>query len=344
MATKGADRLHSKIAASKARSPMPRKAGQWDDLSMDEINRRTFESLETQVEGVSGGDRTVAHDTRAMYYKTLYDNIDARNVKKSPMQAYSVDEESVKALAEMIRTSGNTTPIIVRETSTPGEYELIDGERRTKAHLLLGRTVGEQWFMIPARVFRVGDLSDEDAEYMLHAENIGQRAMTPSERANGIRVITKRLIEERRKTGDKRPEGSLKEELARQLGISPRSAQADITISQGLSDAAMELYDEGGLTKVGAEAVARLDVQRQQEVVDKVRSGELDKGDIKEFVKTRKAPSKSPVKKDLDTLVKDAIRSLKKARDVAAQDGSRADRVKVAELKDLIDLIDPDRS
>ena len=344
MATKGANRLMSQVSSSVLGGPSYRGANRWEDLPIEEINKRTFENLESRAEeGASGGDRTVAHDARSMYYRTLYDTIDARCVKPSPMQGYSVDQESVVALAELIRTSKNTTPVIVRETNTPGEYELVDGERRTRAHMLLGETVGEEWYVLPARVFRVGDLSDEDAEYLLHAENIGQRAMTPSERANGIRIITNRIIEERKARGDKRPEGSIKEELARQLGISPRSAQADITISRGLTGEAMKLYDEGGLTKNGAEAVARLDEARQIAIVEKVRSGELPKDEVNKFVKMGGKP-KTSTQKDIDALVKEAINSMRKAAKQASDSGTSADRVSLARLRELIDAVDPDRA
>lgn len=50
------------------------------------------------------------------------------------------DEEALRSLAASIATYGLQQPILVRETEDLGRYRLVAGERRLRAHRMLGRT------------------------------------------------------------------------------------------------------------------------------------------------------------------------------------------------------------
>lgn len=49
------------------------------------------------------------------------------------------DEAALQALAESIARHGLQQPVLVRETETKGRYGLVAGERRLRAHQILGR-------------------------------------------------------------------------------------------------------------------------------------------------------------------------------------------------------------
>ena len=121
------------------------------------------------------------------------DFLDARKLQRNPKNSYSLDDESIKSLADMIYTSSYTAPIAVQEIVEQDPetgarrvvYQIVDGERRWLAHCWLGQKIseeqgeeaGERWYMIPARVFRNGELADEDAEFIMHSANVGQREL-----------------------------------------------------------------------------------------------------------------------------------------------------------------------
>lgn len=61
-------------------------------------------------------------------------------IKPNPFQPRThFDEKEIASLADSIKEMGLLQPITVRETGL-GDYELIAGERRFKAHQLLGKT------------------------------------------------------------------------------------------------------------------------------------------------------------------------------------------------------------
>jgi ParB family chromosome partitioning protein len=72
-------------------------------------------------------------------------------------------QEKIEELAKSISEKGMIQPIIVRATSTDGQYELIAGERRLRAVKFLGQEE------IPAIIRRV---ADADVLEMAIIENI----------------------------------------------------------------------------------------------------------------------------------------------------------------------------
>jgi hypothetical protein len=67
--------------------------------------------------------------------------IDARTLTPNSDNYFDIDEESIIALSDLILETGYTDPIIVRETEIDGKdaIEIIDGERRTRAHMHLAK-------------------------------------------------------------------------------------------------------------------------------------------------------------------------------------------------------------
>jgi ParB family chromosome partitioning protein len=93
-----------------------------------------------------------------------------------------MDEEALHELAESIRTQGLMQPILVRPIGQ-GNYEIIAGERRSKAARLAGL------FEVPVLV---RDVADENAAVMALIENIQREDLNALEEAHGVQ----RLIDE----------------------------------------------------------------------------------------------------------------------------------------------------
>jgi ParB family chromosome partitioning protein len=84
-----------------------------------------------------------------------------------------MDEGSLYELAESIRSQGIMQPILVRPVG-PGRYEIIAGERRSRAAKLAGLSV------VPVLVKEV---PDEAAAVMALIENIQREDLNPLEEA-----------------------------------------------------------------------------------------------------------------------------------------------------------------
>lgn len=107
----------------------------------------------------------------------------------------SIDEASLRALADSIRTSGVMQPVLVRpahdrenndranEYST-ARFELVAGERRWRAAQQAGLET------IPAIVVT---LSDEDAAAWGIVENVQREDLNPMDRAHGLRALAERF-------------------------------------------------------------------------------------------------------------------------------------------------------
>src|ERR1700712_547413 len=92
-----------------------------------------------------------------------------------------MDEGSLYELAESIKAQGIMQPILVRPVG-PGQYEIIAGERRSRAAALAG---------LDAVPVLVRDVPDEAAAAMALIENIQREDLNPLEEAQGIqRLVT----------------------------------------------------------------------------------------------------------------------------------------------------------
>lgn len=99
-----------------------------------------------------------------------------------PLQRYySMDEEELDWLAENVRQNGVMEPIHVQKKEN-GRYTIIAGHRRTEASRRAGL------FEIPAILEQ---LDEDSAIIMFDSTNLGQRTLSPSERAAAYLRIEK---------------------------------------------------------------------------------------------------------------------------------------------------------
>src|SRR5450830_371622 len=98
---------------------------------------------------------TIAADSASGSNAGSVSDINLELIDKSPHQPRLIfDPEAIDTLAASIEESGLISPVTVRK-SEDGRFELIGGERRLRAHQILGRT------SIPA--FVLSDISSTDA-------------------------------------------------------------------------------------------------------------------------------------------------------------------------------------
>ena len=124
----------------------------------------------------------------------------AVDIERSPWQARSeFDEAALKELADSIRANGIVQPPVVRRRAD-GKYELIAGERRTRAAIMAGLK------KIPVVL---ADADDRKAAEMGVVENIQRKDLNVIEEAEGYRLLKEQF-------------GITQEDVAERVGKSRR--------------------------------------------------------------------------------------------------------------------------
>jgi ParB family chromosome partitioning protein len=166
--------------------------------------------LTTESEEVDPGEAKplIAKETEVGVHQIAIDLID-----KSPYQPRLIfDPEAIDSLANSIEESGLISPITVRPVEN-GRYELIGGERRLRAHQILGRE--------RISSFVLSDISGTDAAIGALADNDAKRSLCDYERGKAY----KRALTMQTETGKPVTQGT----LARRIGVS------DATVSRCLA-------------------------------------------------------------------------------------------------------------
>ena len=155
-----------------------------------------------------------------------------------------MDEGSLYELAESIKAQGIMQPILVRPVSgvqsAGNQYEIIAGERRTRAAKLAGLDE------VPVLV---KDVPDEAAAAMALIENIQREDLNPLEEAQGLKRLTDEF-------------GLTHEQAAQAVGRS-RSAASNLLRLLHLAEPVQALLMAGDLDMGHARALLPLDGAQQ---------------------------------------------------------------------------------
>ncbi|MFM8899665.1 MAG: ParB/RepB/Spo0J family partition protein [Burkholderiales bacterium] len=154
-----------------------------------------------------------------------------------------MDEGSLYELAESIKAQGIMQPILVRPvsgTQNAGQYEIIAGERRSRAAKLAGLDE------VPVLV---KDVPDEAAAAMALIENIQREDLNPLEEAQGLKRLTDEF-------------GLTHEQAAQAVGRS-RSAASNLLRLLHLAEPVQALLMAGDLDMGHARALLPLDGAQQ---------------------------------------------------------------------------------
>ena len=145
------------------------------------------------------------------------------------------EEESLSQLAESIKKHGVLQPIIVKESSLEGYYEIIAGERRWRASKMAGLSE------IPVVIFDGDDLK---AAQVAIIENVQRQDLNPLEEALGYRDLIERF-------------GLTQEQVASEVGKS-RPTITNMMRLLDLPDEALEMLRDGKLSTGHARALLAL--------------------------------------------------------------------------------------
>ena len=281
-----------------------------EKLTDEQMRIAAFEARDNQEASITD---KMANDNRrnTLLAEMGFDWFDIQDIQPNPNNSYTITDEDVKNLAGLIYNSKEIEPLILRETENG--VQIIDGERRWRACKLLAEKYGDAWRMVPGRCHKMGAISDEQANFIMHSSNIGQRNIKASERAAGFKALADKLVEWRK--DDPALKGvNTKTYLAEHFGVSERTAQVLLNIARNLSKEGNDLLDAGSITQTQAEALSKLTSAQQEAVVNEVEKGNLSADEITQLIDTTK---KSKPTEDTTTAVSNI------AKQVTAQTASK---------------------
>ncbi len=178
----------------------------------------------------------------------------------------------LRELAESIREKGIIEPLIVRKKGD--KYEIISGERRYRAALMVGLT------QLPCIEM---DVDDREAMEIALIENIQRKDLTPFEIAEGYRALVTLY-------------GYTHQELARRIGKA-RSTVTEMIEIANIPPRIKNLCMELGIT---ASSVLLLiarqrDEQAMEELARKIAAENLSRDEARRFAR-RRGPRRKSIK------------------------------------------------
>ena len=196
-------------------------------------------------------------------------------IRSNPYQPRKeFDEKSLSEFAESIKEHGVIQPIIVKK-SIKG-YELIAGERRTRASKMAGKDT------IPAII---RDLSDQDMMEIALIENIQREDLNPIEEAEAF----SKIIESNNIT---------QEEAARKFGKS-RSYITNILGLLTLPEKTKRFVQEGKITMGHARVLSKLsDPDQIDELANQIIENGLSVRETEKITSTTELPKKNKIKRE----------------------------------------------
>ncbi len=179
------------------------------------------------------------------------------------------EREALEALADSIATYGVLQPIIVREnTSFPGSYEIIAGERRWRAAKMAGLSE------IPVVILTGDELKMAQIALI---ENIQREDLNPVEEAAAYLDLIEKF-------------GLTQEQVAKQVGKS-RSAVTNTLRLLDLPDDVLELLKSGEISAGHARALLGLnDTETMIMLAQKIVSKQLSVREVEQLIKKLNSP------------------------------------------------------
>ena len=196
-------------------------------------------------------------------------------IRSNPYQPRKeFDEESLNEFAESIKEHGVIQPIIVKK-SIKG-YELIAGERRTRASKIAGKTT------IPAII---REISDQEMMEIALIENIQREDLNPIEEAEAFAKIIE-------------TSGITQDEAAKKFGKS-RSYITNLVGLLRLPEKTIELVRDGKITMGHARVLSKLEDPNQiDEIAKEIISKGLSVRDTEKLTSTSDIPKKVKIKRE----------------------------------------------
>lgn len=206
------------------------------------------------------------------------------------------NDESLLELAQSIRLNGLIQPIVVRKHNI-NKYEIIAGERRYKAMMMIGYTV------VPCIIT---DADEEKSATLALVENIQREDLSPVEEARAYRDLL-------------RIQNVTQNELAQQVGKSQSSVANKIRLLE-LPTEVLHALDEKKISERHARAMIGIENERIKVILDQVLDRKLN---VLETEKLIDKPKRKPKIKTqgFSTNIKIGINTIKKSISMIEQTG-----------------------
>ena len=173
--------------------------------------------------------------------------VDRGDLHPTPLQPRTdFPEDYIQQLAQSIRVNDIITPLLVRASTTPGKFEIIDGECRWRAAAIAGVT------QVP---IDVQSLSDLEAMNRILASFENRLGLDPLDEG--------RAFKQRMELGRDDIDA-----VAQSIGLSTRYVYDSIALVEDLIDDAKALLQRKLLTRSHAILIARLKPEDQARVLD----------------------------------------------------------------------------
>lgn len=201
--------------------------------------------------------------------------IEIADIRSNPYQPRThFDEEALKELAESIKEHGLLEPIIVKK-SIKG-YELVAGERRTKASKLAGLKT------IPAII---KDFNDLQMMELALIENIQREDLSAIEEANAYKKFIDNM-------------GYTQEELANRFNKS-RTYITNLLGLLKLPVSVQNMVMDGSITSSHARVLSKMEDENEIiKLAEKIKNESLTVRDIEDISRDTEIPKRKQIKKE----------------------------------------------
>lgn len=219
-------------------------------------------------------------------------------------------DETLQGLADSIRENGLLQPITVRKND--GKYELIAGERRYRACLLLGREDIEAIVL---------DKNDDESANLALIENIQREDLNAIEQAMAMEMIMSR-------------NKLTQNDLAQQLGYKQSTVANKLRLLK-LPDYVKNAISRGTITERHARALLKVPAEELEDVFMTITNRHYNVSKTEEYIKG--ITQRETHYKGVSGNAKIAINTIKQAYDMCRESGIDAD-YQVTEYDDNIKI------
>lgn len=230
---------------------------------------------------------SIGMDMKAASADSFVDNIqmiEFSEIKQNKDNFYTLSE--LELLADDIERQGLKHNLVVCKDSTGSGYWLISGHRRYSAIKLLIEQNRLKSTLVPCYVD--GERTQAEAMLNLIMLNATQRKYTDSETMAEYEML-KQTIQQLEDEG-KPVKGRIREIIAKTLNVSPAQVGKIENIRNNAIDEVHEAVKNGEMSISTANEVAKLNPEKQQEIISSKPTSEITHKEVKQLREQEKEP------------------------------------------------------
>jgi ParB family chromosome partitioning protein len=203
-------------------------------------------------------------------------------LKPSAKNVYGIRD--IEELAASIETMGLMHDLLVKPMDAEGRHEIISGERRYRACLLLHEADAAKFATVPCKVAEAE--SDALSELRLIYANATARELTDYEKTYQAGRIKELLLQ--LKAEGYRFQGRLRDIVAAMFSVSPTQMARMDSINERLNEGIKAEFASGNIGISTAYDASTLPEAKQAEALDALRAG--DQQVLKRAIRERRTP------------------------------------------------------